>query len=94
MEEEAPAEFGRAHKEEVVEWLISGAQQPNILEDFKLHLLLGAPRNEKLLPAFARAKNILRKMPVQHDVIGEENAAAFADLIAKDLMDHSEACHP
>lgn len=31
--EEAPAEFGRAHKEEVVEWLISAAQQPNILVD-------------------------------------------------------------
>jgi hypothetical protein len=31
--EEAPAEFGRAHKEKVVERLISAAQQPNILVD-------------------------------------------------------------
>jgi Protein of unknown function (DUF3037) len=75
-------------------WLGRAVNLKESQEDFKLHLLLGAPRNEKLLPAFARAKNILRKMPVQHDVIGEENVAAFADLIAKDLMDHSEARHP
>ena len=63
-------------------------------EGFKLHLLLGAPKDEKLLPAFARAKNILRKMPVQHDFIGEENAAAFADFVAKDLDGHSETVQP
>jgi hypothetical protein len=71
-------------------WLGRAVNLRESQEDFKLHLLWGAPRNEKLPAAFGRAKNILRKMPVQHDFIGEENAVAFADLVAENLRDHSE----
>ena len=59
-------------------------------EQFKLHLLLGAPRDERLLASFIRAKNILRKMPVAHDLTDEKEATAFADLVVRELQEHSE----
>lgn len=36
-------------------------------ERFKLYLLLGEPRDERLMSAFVKAKNILNKIPVDKD---------------------------
>jgi hypothetical protein len=86
--------FDLADSGDIVEkanrWLGRAVNLRESQEDFKLHLLLGAPRDEKLLSAFTRAKNILHKMSLPHEFIGEEGAVAFADFVAKDLEEHSE----
>ena len=86
--------FDLADSGDIVEkanrWLGRTVSLRESKEPFKLHFLLGAPRDEALLASFRRAKNILHKMPVEHEFVGEEQAAAFADLVEKELKDHPD----
>lgn len=54
-------------------------------EDFKLHLLLGAPSDEKLRTSYEKALKILNDIPGEKDVFDESDAERFADSIEKDL---------
>jgi hypothetical protein len=47
-------------------------------EEFKLHALLGAPSDDRLLPAYIKAQNIMHKMNVPHDFVREDEAADLA----------------
>jgi hypothetical protein len=66
-------------------WLGRGVNLYESKEQFKLYLLLGEPRDDKLRAAFTRAKNILHKMPCDHEFIGEGEADAFAALVEREL---------
>jgi len=58
-------------------------------EPFQLHLLLGRPRQEKLLASFAKAQNILRKMPGRPpQLVQEEDAGAFAEALKREMEEH------
>lgn len=70
-------------------WLGRSINLRESQEEFKLHLFLGTPRDDKLLSTFTRAKNILHKMPVDHEFIGEEDAADFSDVVAKEIDEHT-----
>ena len=59
-----------------------------IKEGVTLNFLLGAPKEQKLLNYFNKAKSILDKMPCEHKFVHEEDAAAFAEEIKKDLGSH------
>lgn len=72
-------------------WLGRGVNLNESQEEFKLVLLLGAPRDPKLRAAFASATNMLRKMPCPHELVGEERAEEFADQVERDLAQHDEA---
>jgi len=55
-------------------------------ERFRLMLLVGEPRgDEKVQSAYLKARNILRKMPVQHQLIAESEASELARIIEQDL---------
>jgi len=53
----------------------------------KLSILLGRPQNEEYQKHYIRAKNILHKMPVKHELVEEHEAEDFA----KELADYMRA---
>jgi hypothetical protein len=63
-------------------------------ESFKLNLLLGAPHDDKLLPAFIKAQNILHKMQCPHDFIREDQADKFAQDLKKEIEEHKASAGP
>ena len=54
----------------------------------KLHLLLGRPQNETHQKHYIKAKNILHKMRVPHQLVEEDEAEDFAKEIAGYMRTH------
>jgi hypothetical protein len=52
------------------------------------YLLMGRPRRDELLNAYDRAKNILHKMPVKHEIIEEDGAEDFARFLMSYMREH------
>ena len=69
-------------------WLGRGVNLSDSSEPFKLYLLVGRPSLEKLKVTYAKATNILHKMPCPHELIPEDQAPAFAEMVAADLREH------
>jgi hypothetical protein len=59
-------------------WVGRSASLADSPEPFRLHLLIGAPQDPQLQPAFTRARNILRKMSGNPELVMESEASAFA----------------
>ena len=57
-------------------------------ESFKLNILLGAPQDERLKPAFVKAQNIMNRMPCEHEFINEDEAECFAENLRKEIEEH------
>jgi hypothetical protein len=57
-------------------------------EKFKLHMLLGEPRLEKLKLSYEKALNILNRMPVKKEFIREDEAVKFSKTLAKEIEQH------
>lgn len=55
----------------------------------KIYLLLGQPLNEEHFAEYAKAKNLLHKMPVPHQLVEEHEAAQFAADLAAYLREHA-----
>ncbi len=51
-------------------------------------VILGEPRNDKLRPAYAKALNILNKMPVDKEFVTEKEAAKFSAELAQAMAQH------
>jgi hypothetical protein len=58
-------------------------------EKFKLHILLGEPRDTALRPTFEKARNILDKIPAAKEVVAESEAEDLAEKLARDISKHS-----
>ena len=83
-----PDGFGR---NKANRWLGRAVNLQGSEEDFKLYLLLGKPSGSKpLMEAFHRAERILRKMPIYHDLVLEDDAPRFAKQVEADLREHEE----
>ena len=57
-------------------------------EPFKLNILLGAPQDDRLKPAFVKAQNIMNRMPCEHEFIREDEAEDFAESLRKGIVEH------
>lgn len=57
-------------------------------EPWKIHVLLGEPKDSKMKPAFVKAQNILHKMPGEHEFVTENEAEAFAETVAREIHAH------
>lgn len=57
-------------------------------EPFKLNILIGSPRDERLKSAFIKAQNILHSMPCEHAFIKEDEAESFAENLKKEIEEH------
>ncbi len=75
-------------REKAIRWFgrIHNLKDSN--DQFKLYMLLGEPRDEKLKSAFTKAQNILHKMPVEHEFISEREAESFSRDLASELAKH------
>ena len=58
------------------------------LDGFKVYLLLGQPQQGGLKSAFDSAVSILGKMPVQKEVVREDEAAEFSERFARAIESH------
>jgi hypothetical protein len=69
-------------------WLGRATNLHDSPEDFRLWVLLGEPRLEKLRPAYGKALNILHKMPVKMEFVREEEAPKFTRELAAEMAKH------
>ena len=69
-------------------WLGQGVSLQKSAEPFQLHLLLGAPQDDKLNPSCNRARNILLTMPHKPTLVEESDAEEFAAELARDIAAH------
>lgn len=60
-------------------------------DKFKLHILLGEPSLDKLQPAYAKAENILNKMPGDKVFIREREAKSFSIALADEMAAHKKS---
>lgn len=70
-------------------WLGRATNLRDAKEEFTLHVLLGEPQLDKLKQSFAKALNILHKMPVKHEFVREAEAGAFSLTLADEMVKHS-----
>jgi hypothetical protein len=54
----------------------------------KVYLLLGRPRQEAQLPDYHKAKKLLDRMPVTHELVEETQAEEFARKLASEMRAH------
>lgn len=70
-------------------WLGRVTSLMDSTEPFKLYLLLGEPRDQRLQTAFQKAENILAKMPGQREFVREQEAEEFAEEVEFEIKEHS-----
>lgn len=75
-------------REKAHRWLGQIMSVKDASEPFKVYLLLGEPQNRELRGAFNSAVSILRKIPVENQIISEDEADAFSQRLAKEITDH------
>lgn len=76
----------KAHK-----WLGQLLSVKDARESFKVYILLGEPQQEFLRPAFEKAVSILHRLPVDNEVIREENAVKFSEQFAQEIESHEKS---
>ena len=69
-------------------WLGRATNLKDSDDKFRLWMLIGEPRIEKLKPAYAKALNILNKMPVQKRFVTEQEAQKFSEQLADEMAKH------
>lgn len=69
-------------------WLGRGVALHDSKERFKIHFLLGEPKQPGTEKAFESAKHLLAKIPGQKELVGENEVDAFADSVAADIISH------
>lgn len=77
-------------QKKAVTWLGNATALHGQQEIGKLFLLLGKPQHRFLRPAYEKAKNLLHRMPLQHDIFEEDEAESFADEFLRFVRDHRE----
>ncbi len=70
-------------------WLGRAINLNESSEKFVLHLLLGEPSLDKMRPAYAKAENILNKIPIEKVFVREHEAKAFSESLAREMHDHA-----
>lgn len=71
-------------------WLGRATNLRDSPDKFKLYILLGEPQDKRLQASFAKAQNILNKMPVKKEFVQESEAEAFAEEFEQEIRHHGE----
>jgi hypothetical protein len=72
-------------REKAHRWLGQLLSVKGARERFKVYLLLGEPQQQTLRAAFDKAVSILRRLPVENEIIREERAAEFSEQFAREI---------
>lgn len=87
-----PVSFDLARPDTVqrkaVAWLGNATALQGQEEMGTLFLLLGKPQLRSLRAAYDKAKNLLHRMPVKHDLVEEDQADAFAEKFTEFVRRH------
>lgn len=75
-------------QKKAVDWLGNGLALADHPDLAKMYLLLGAPQNEAYRSRYNRAKDLLDKIPVPHEIIEEDEATDFAAEITEYMREH------
>jgi hypothetical protein len=78
-------------REKAHRWLGQIASLQGTTDPFKVYLLIGAPQQEQLQPAFLKAMSILRKIPGDKEIVLEQEASDLAARIAKEVEAHPQS---
>ena len=91
-----PVSFDLADESAILEkasrWVGRSTSLSDSPEPFKLIFLLGKPTDQRLMPAFQKAQNLLStKIPVDRELFQEDDAANFADQLEEEFRQHELA---
>ena len=75
-------------KDKAHAWLGKITSIQRAAEKFRICFLVGEPQLETSKRAFEQALNVLRKTPVEHEIIREGEADSFAAQVAKQIAEH------
>jgi hypothetical protein len=71
------------------QWLGYCTELLNSHDLARVYLLLGEPQLRTHKTAYEKAKNILNKIPVKHEIVEEQDAEQFADHLRTYMKRHS-----
>lgn len=69
-------------------WFGQLASIQGATDSFKVYLIVGAPQQENLQPAFQRAMSMLRRIPGEKEIVLERDALGLAARIAGEVAEH------
>ena len=69
-------------------WMGQLASVQGAADPFKVYLLVGAPQQESLQPAFLRAMSMLQRIPGEKEIVFEKDALGLAARIAGEVAEH------
>jgi hypothetical protein len=75
-------------REKANKWLGRGVALNDAQEKFKIHFLLGEPRQAETKKAFENAVHLLAKIPADKELVREGEMERFAREVANDIASH------
>ena len=75
-------------REKANKWLGRGVALHEAREKFKIHFLLGEPRQEDTKKAFQNAIHLLSKIPGHKELVREDELGHFAEHLAEEIGSH------
>ena len=78
-------------REKANKWLGRGVALHEAKEKFKIHFLLGEPRQVETKKAFENAIHLLSKIPGQKELVRENEMESFAEHVAEEIESHDPA---
>ena len=78
-------------REKANKWLGRGVALSDAREKFKIHFLLGEPRQVETMKAFENALHLLSKIPGQKQLVRENDLVQFAEHVAEEIGSHNVA---
>ena len=60
-------------------------------DEFKIHFLLGEPKQAAARKAFDHARHLLEKIPGEKELVRENEVESFADSVAEEIVQHEQA---
>jgi len=87
-----PVSFDLMNPGSIVEkantWLGRGTALQDSVEKFKIHFLLGEPKQPGTRTAFEHAQHLLRKIPGHPQLVRENQLTEFAERVAEEISRH------
>ena len=78
-------------REKANKWLGRGVALHDAREKFKIHFLLGEPRQDETKKAFENAIHLLSKIPGQKELVRENQLEDFAEHVAEEIGEHESS---
>jgi hypothetical protein len=75
-------------REKANRWLGRGVALHDAREEFKIHFLLGEPRQDGTKAAFENALHLLQKIPGQKQLVRENEVERFAARVTQEIVSH------